>query len=169
MNKLIVTLLIALPLFGVSQDTIKFTSGETVLGFILSNTNQLTRIKKTDGNTIVVPSDKIKSIGVNNSKKVIVEGVNINALPNVKYCQLLGYNEGWFKKKIIISVDYGQEFVPFSQGMRITDQSAKPIVFNSMIDALNFMENNGWEYVNQNSVSSNGGGYVYHFLLKRMQ
>ncbi len=150
-----------------AQDTIRFTTGETVLGYIVSNTNGLARIKKSDGKVFVVSSDKIKSIGIDNSIKVLVNGININDLPDVKYCQLLGYNEGIFKKKVIINVDYGQEFVPFTQGMRITDKSDKAIVFNSMVDALNFMEINGWEYVSQNAISSSSGGSVYHYLLKR--
>ncbi len=40
------------------------------------------------------------------------------------------------------------------------------ITFNSMVDALNFMHDNGWEYVNNYAVSV-GNSSVYKYLLKK--
>lgn len=77
--------------------------------------------------------------------QVIVDEVYINELPNVKYVELVGRNKiGFGKIKII--VDYGQPLKVFtSQAIKATDGTK--VAFNSMIDGLNFMEANGWEFV----------------------
>ena len=98
--------------------------------------------------------------------QVKVEGVDINQL-DIKYCELIGFNKSLFGQKIIITVDYGQKFTPFKSQL-IKGPDNKPVVFNSMIDALNFMEKNGWKYVNNFAVST-GNSYVYHYLLKKRE
>lgn len=77
--------------------------------------------------------------------QVVVDDAYINELENVKYVELVGRNKiGFGKIKII--VDYGQPLKLFtSQATRSTDGTK--VAFNSMIDGLNFMEANGWEYV----------------------
>jgi hypothetical protein len=98
--------------------------------------------------------------------QVTVENVNINDL-DIKYCQLIGYNKSLFGKNIIVTVDYGQKFKPFKSQL-IKGPDDKAIEFYSMIDALNFMEENGWEYVNNYAVST-GNSSVYHYLLKKKE
>lgn len=46
-------------------------------------------------------------------------------------------------------------------------KGGKYFSFNSMIEALNFMNDNGWEFVNAYAFST-GSQSVYHFLLKRI-
>jgi len=96
--------------------------------------------------------------------QVTVEGVDISKL-DIKYCELIGFNKSLFGQKIIVTVDYGQKFSPFKSQL-IIGPNNKPVVFNTMIDALNFMENNGWEYVNNFAVSA-GNSSVYHYLLRK--
>jgi len=98
--------------------------------------------------------------------QVSVEGVDINKL-DIKYCQLLGYNKSLVGQKIIVVVDYGQKFKAF-QSQLIKGPDGKAVVFNTMIDALNFMENNGWEYVNNYAIST-GNNSTYHFLLRKKE
>lgn len=77
--------------------------------------------------------------------QVIVDEVYINDLENVRYVELVGRNKiGFGKIKII--VDYGQPLKVFtSQAIKATDGTK--VAFNSMIDGLNFMEANGWDFV----------------------
>lgn len=96
--------------------------------------------------------------------QVTVEGVNINEL-DIKYCKLNGYNKGIITNKIVITVSYGQKF-KWWQNQRIVGPEGKDMIFNSMIDALNFMQRNGWEYVNNYTISS-GDNLIYHYLLKK--
>ena len=96
---------------------------------------------------------------------VMVKGVNINALNEVRYVELIGVDVGEESNKIVIEVDYGQRNIDESQIISGTD--GKPYHFESMIHALNYMDKNGWEFVNAYDVHSRGQGVVYHFLLKR--
>ena len=98
-------------------------------------------------------------------KAVFVEEVNINKL-GIKYCQIVGARKGIFSLKIIVGVDYGQAIKLF-QPQLIRGSDGKSVIFNSMIDALNFMERNGWEYVNNYAIADGTGGSVYHYLLRK--
>lgn len=98
--------------------------------------------------------------------QVSVEGININEL-DIKYCQLVGYNKSLFGQNIIVTIDYGQEFKLFKTQL-IKNHEGKAVEFNSMVDALNFMENNGWVYTNNYAVSV-GNSSVYHYLLRRKE
>jgi len=67
--------------------------------------------------------------------------------------------------KLNISIDFGQER-KWAADLRLKDEEGKPIKFNSMIDALNFMGNLGWEFVQAYAITM-GNTNVYHFLLKK--
>lgn len=98
--------------------------------------------------------------------QIFVEEVDINAL-DINYVQIVGFNKAIFQQKIIVTVDYGQKTKIFETQL-IKDASGEQKIFNSMMDALNFMEANGWEYIN-NTEYSVGNARVSHFLLKRRQ
>ena len=98
--------------------------------------------------------------------QVNVNDVNISEL-DIKYCSIVGYNASIFGKKIIVTVDYGQKY-QFWKAQNITDANNKNIIFNSMVDALNFMEKNGWEYVNNTEYTS-GNANVSNFLFKKKE
>ena len=86
------------------------------------------------------------------------------------YCELIGA-EKLMSTKITVSIDFGQATTIFSD-KRYKDENGKPIVFNSMVDALNFMGDNGWEFVQAYIVTMGTGGSaqnVYHWLLKKQQ
>lgn len=99
------------------------------------------------------------------SAQVFVNDVNINEL-NIDYVQLVGQAK-FLSLDIIVSVDYGQERKLFKTQM-IKDGSGRSYSFNSMVDALNFMAANGWEYVNSYPITT-GDQLVYHYLLKRVR
>ena len=45
------------------------------------------------------------------------------------------------------------------------DKDGKKLVFNSMIDALNFWNENGYEFIDANAMAV-GNVNVYHYLLR---
>ena len=47
------------------------------------------------------------------------------------------------------------------------EQTGKVKAFNSMVDALNAMGKDGWEFVQTYTVGDAQSGYVYHWLLKQ--
>jgi hypothetical protein len=98
------------------------------------------------------------------SAQVVVNGTDINSQPDVEYVQLVGVNKP-FSDKVIVSIDYGQDAKMF-ESQAIKGPDGKPVNFNSMVSALNFMVENGWMYVNSYPIW-NGQSNVYHYLLKR--
>jgi hypothetical protein len=96
--------------------------------------------------------------------QVSVEGVNIDVL-DINYCKLVGYNRSLFGK-VIITVDYGQEY-KFSKTQLINGPSGRPVGFSSMVEALNFMDNNGWEYVDNSVLIAGNDTYISKYILRR--
>ncbi len=93
------------------------------------------------------------------------EKININELPNVKYIQLVGYNTSLFGMKMEIAIDYGQKMKLF-KSTAIRNGEGKPMKFNTMIAALNFMLANGWEFIDYKEALV-GRKMKFVYLLKR--
>ena len=82
------------------------------------------------------------------------------------YCELVGFPK-LLSNKITISVDYGEE-TEFFQDKRIRDeQTGKIKTFNSMIDALNYMGKDGWEFVQAYIGALYGHQTECHWILKK--
>lgn len=84
------------------------------------------------------------------------------------FCLLVGH-EKFMSKNVSVTIDYGQK-VGFWQVdtsiMKLVDEDGKPMKFNSMIDACNYLSSLGWTYVNAYAASSNQGT-CYHWLFKK--
>jgi len=99
------------------------------------------------------------------------QGQTVNDIPikdiDVDYIQIVGNSSG-FSKKVSIEVDFGQETKAFSSrgDHSIKDENGKVMKFNSMIDALNFFSQNGFDFV-QAYAFSVGNQTVYHYLLRK--
>jgi len=98
----------------------------------------------------------------------VVDGVNLADKKEVEYLQLLGIDMGIFKKKLTVIVDYGQKIKVFDTDTRVQDEKGDPIVFNSMVDALNHFNSHGWEFVTAYAIKNDGTtGSTYHYLMRR--
>ena len=94
--------------------------------------------------------------------QVIVNEVNINEL-DIKYIELVGRAKlNPIKIKVIL--DYSQPFSWKSQSIR--GVQGNKTAFNSMIDALNFLEANGWEFVS-NYVINSGTEVTTRYILRK--
>ncbi len=95
----------------------------------------------------------------------------VNDIPikdiDVEYVQIVGTAK-LLSNKLTINIDFGQENKLFSsdRDTRIKDVNGKNMVFNSMIDALNFMTRNGYEFVQAYTVVV-ANQNVYTYLLRR--
>ena len=95
----------------------------------------------------------------------------VNDIPlkdiDVNYVEIVGTSRV-LSSKLTVEIDFGQENKLFSSAKdtRIKDASGKNMIFNSMIDALNFMTTNGYEFVQAYAVAVSNQN-VYHYLLKR--
>ena len=80
------------------------------------------------------------------------------------YAELVGATK-LMSTKVNISIDYGEATKLF-QDTRLRDENGKLQSFNSMVDAMNYMGNSGWEFVQAYVIGGGSTGYVYHWLLK---
>jgi hypothetical protein len=65
-------------------------------------------------------------------------------------------------KNLTIFIDFVQSKKLLADNRYKDPSTGKPYVFNSIIDTLNFMAKEGWEFVQEYSISD-----VSHFILKR--
>jgi hypothetical protein len=86
-----------------------------------------------------------------------------NNVSKFKYCELVGSDYGHGKAKI--EIDFGQSKEFLTENRYEDPATGKPLVFKSMIDALNFMGKEGWEFAQAYTTGSDG--YEHHFLLKK--
>ena len=81
------------------------------------------------------------------------------------YCELVG-TQKFLSQKVTIVVDFGEEKNVWKDNRLKDEVTGKVQVFNSMVDALNYMGDNGWEFV-QAYIVTMGQQNVYHWLLKK--
>jgi hypothetical protein len=86
---------------------------------------------------------------------------------NYVYCELLGIGK-FMSNKLTIQVDFGQKTSFWKGGSDkiLKDENGGAIVFNSMVDAMNYFGAVGWEFVQAYVVTTNNQ-HVYHWLLKK--
>lgn len=83
------------------------------------------------------------------------------------YCELLG-TQKFLSTKVTIAVDFGEAKNVWKDNRLKDEVTGKVQVFNSMVDALNYMGEDGWEFV-QAYVVTIGQQNVYHWLLKKQK
>lgn len=96
-----------------------------------------------------------------------INGISFKDL-DVQYLQIVGTSK-FLSKKLTIAIDIGQKTKYFSSNTDVTllkDENGDGIIFNSMIDALNFMSKNGYDFVTANIITTEGQN-VYHYLMKK--
>jgi len=80
-----------------------------------------------------------------------------------EYCLVVGHET--ITGKVKVSVDFGTQSRYANRLLKGAD--GKPIKFESMVVALNYMNADGWEFVSAYPVSMVTGGSVYHYLMQR--
>ena len=86
------------------------------------------------------------------------------ALKPYIFCELIGSSSINTKTRVV--VDFGLDHPSRKEKRLLDEQTGKIKVFNSMIDALNFMSLKGWEFV-QAYVTIDGKDNITHWLLKK--
>jgi hypothetical protein len=94
----------------------------------------------------------------------MVDGINLAETRNLQYVDIYMQQKGLSGNKLVAAVEYGQEVGKYEAPPRVLDESGKPMVFNSLIDALNMFSKWGWELISTYT-SSTGG--ALHAILKR--
>lgn len=99
-----------------------------------------------------------------------IQSQSVNNIPiseiDVEYIQIVG-NSKLFSNKVSIQLDFGQiDKFWKAKDTQVRDKEGRLVEFNSMIDALNFMNDNGYEFV-QAYAFAVGNQNVYHYLMKK--
>lgn len=88
-----------------------------------------------------------------------------NSVPHRVYAELLGTGVLGFNKNVVVSIDLGQyqsSFKPY----RLLDEKGKPIKFNSMVAAMNYMGERGWKFIQVYIVKDTSDNQdVFHWLM----
>ena len=101
---------------------------------------------------------------------ISLKAQTVNDVPikdiDVEYVQIVGTSKP-LSTKLTIQIDFGQRTKLFSSGQEtiVKDENGKALDFNSMIDALNFMSKNGFDFVTAYAITVSNQN-VYHYLLR---
>lgn len=95
---------------------------------------------------------------------------SVNGVPlediDAEYIRIVG-TARLLSGKVIINLEFGQQDKLFSgKDLAIVDSTGKSVVFNSMIDALNYMASFGYEFQAAYAITV-GQQNVYHYLMRR--
>lgn len=140
------------------------TLNKTLLTFIF-----ICSVIFTNAQTVVTDAGKVSA----SEFSIMVADVDVNSLEGLEYIEIVGQQKVLNPFKFKIFVEYGQKNFTFKE-QSIRDVSRGEfgngtglrMKFNGMIDALNFFNERGWNYVNQYVVTI-GQQNVYHILLRR--
>lgn len=101
------------------------------------------------------------------SSSQTISGVPLKEVDS-EYIRISG---SWrINKTLAINIDFGQKNEPFNtKDNLLLDDDEKPVEFNSIIDAINFLSKNGYELVDTYVIPSETSGYTYHILKKKNQ
>lgn len=98
--------------------------------------------------------------------QVTVASININDIEDVNYIRVQ-VSPRLLLNRIDVAVDYGQERGSFFGRQEVKDKEGKIIKFRSTAHVINFMDKNGWDYVNEEVIWIENGYYISYYLFKK--
>lgn len=100
--------------------------------------------------------------------KYFVNGTPLDSI-NVEYVRIVGTTK-FLSSKVSIELDFGQyNSIWKDSDTRVTNNLGKRLELNGMVDALNFMVSNGYEFVNAYAFALTNNQNVYHYLLRKVK
>lgn len=102
---------------------------------------------------------------------LVTKAQTVNDIPikdlDVEFVQIVGTGK-MFSTKVTVQIDFGQrtKFFSSKEETFIKDENSERIIFHSMIDALNFMSKQGYQFVTAYAITI-GNQNVYHYLLRK--
>lgn len=85
---------------------------------------------------------------------------------NSTYIQIVGEEQS--NGEVEIYINYGQKQKVLKHKKRLKDNNGKDVRFYSMIDALNYFDEYGYDFVNAYVITIKNEN-VYHYLLKKRE
>ena len=95
-------------------------------------------------------------------KRVLVSAIAIFSFfslyaQNKVYCEIVEWSI-FSKKDVKITIDFGQKREMAERKQSLVDENGENIIFNSKIDALNYMNKLGWEFQQAYTTVSGSSG-----------
>ncbi|MBR5926858.1 MAG: hypothetical protein IKZ79_00220 [Spirochaetia bacterium] len=91
--------------------------------------------------------------------------------PYKVYCEIVSSSRGIFSDKTSIDLDFGQYASWWSTDRKLVDDNGNTIIFNSVLDAVNYMARRGWTfeqmYVVQSFTKGDSSTPAYHWILSK--
>lgn len=106
---------------------------------------------------------QVKVVEKDNGVETIID---LNALPELSLIQIVG-TANWTGTKVTIGIDYGQKRDWKNDSYIIDNETGEKTKFHSMIGAMNYLEKNGWAYLDAYTLSF-GNQAVYHYIFKKI-
>jgi len=97
--------------------------------------------------------------------QIFVQGTELTTENTGRYMNVCP-TQSPFSSNIKLLVDYGQIKKPFYRE-ELTDSNGVPVLFNTAINALNFLDENGWEVHHVFTTNEDNSTVIY--LLKRKE
>ena len=152
MKKLLSLIVILITMLSViqGQEIIKQTQGDITFYYKLDSV----------GNKVFVNED---GSDINTRVNSVTNYENVDN-PKV-FCEIVGIGK-FMSNKVTIQIDFGEKMKFFADNRMKDSNTGNPIVFNSMVDALNYMGKKGWNF-EQAYVVTIGNQNVYHWLMSK--
>ncbi len=87
------------------------------------------------------------------------------------YCEIVSNVRNLFSNKTNVEFDFGQASKFWSNDRQIVDENGRPITFNSVLDAVNYMSYRGWVfeqmYIVQSMSNGDSGSPAYHWIMSK--
>jgi hypothetical protein len=153
-----------------AQDTVFFkiepNRGHLVDMIIRQGNNYVMRLVGSSTESKIAVDDVLRIGTQQPTTKTVIPIKSYNdTLRTEEYCIIVGTTQ-MFSTKVKITVDFGEERSFWGGRDYITDETGNVVKFNSMVDALNYMNSIGWQFVSAYPMVSNQGT-CYHYLMKR--
>ncbi|RZK24998.1 MAG: hypothetical protein EOO43_06630 [Flavobacterium sp.] len=161
-----------------AQDIIHFKNGDNLRGKVIEDSKQSVKIKLQEDSTqlrvlerTLISSVELNAYDAKTYKAPIIQIptqtklVTESQIKRTEEYVLIVATAKFLSTKVSIVLDYGQE-KDFFQDNRVKNEEGKVASFNSVIDALNYMNGQGWEFMNAYPITTSSGN-VYHYLMKR--
>ena len=106
--------------------------------------------------------------GFSNSLSQTVNGIPIHEIDS-EYIEIQGFAT-FNSNKITIQIDFGQGINPWKRKeSQIKDENDKLVMFHSMIDAMNFLDKLGYEFIDSYIIHDEDSHSFYYLMKKKRE
>lgn len=96
-----------------------------------------------------------------------VNGIALSEI-DAKYVRIVGTSK-FLSTKVNVGIEFGQQNKAWNnKDTQIMGEDGKPMTLNSMIDAMNFLDGYGYEFLQAYAITV-GQQNVYHYLMKKKE